>query len=295
MPIYKPQPVAALKFDQIPARCQKGAMMIAALAFPPFDPIAFSVGPFAVHWYALAYVAGLLFATWYLKRLVTFPKLWGAVRPTLSVQQVDDLFLWFLLGVIGGGRLGYVLFYKPLFYLSNPLEIFKTWDGGMSFHGGFLGVVIACWIWGRKHGVTLDRLLDLGAAVTPVGLGLGRLANFINAELWGRATDVPWAVVFPGQSEGRHPSQLYEAMLEGVVLFAAVRIATHYFSALQHPGRAAGLFALGYGLSRIFVEFFREPDQHLGYFGGIFTLGMLLSLPLVFIGIWLLLRARPRP
>jgi phosphatidylglycerol---prolipoprotein diacylglyceryl transferase len=266
--------------------------MFAALAFPPLNPIAFSIGPFAIHWYALAYVAGLLFASWYLKRLVTFPKLWGAYRPTLAIQQVDDLFLWFLIGVIGGGRLGYVLFYKPAFYFSHPLEIFKTWDGGMSFHGGFLGVVIACWLYGRKHAIGLDRLLDLGAAVSSVGLGLGRLANFINAELWGRPSDMPWAVIFPGDSFGRHPSQLYEALLEGLVLFVVVRIATHRYAALQYPGRAAGIFALGYGLSRIFVEYFREPDAQLGYFAGFITMGMILSLPLVIIGIWLLVRSR---
>jgi phosphatidylglycerol---prolipoprotein diacylglyceryl transferase len=266
--------------------------MFATLAFPPLNPIAFSIGPFAIHWYALAYVAGLLFASWYLKRVVTFPKLWGAFRPTLTIQQVDDLFLWFLVGVIGGGRLGYVLLYKPAFYFSHPQEIFKTWDGGMSFHGGFLGVVIACWLYGRKHGIGLDRLLDLGAAVSSVGLGLGRLANFINAELWGRPSDMPWAVIFPGDSFGRHPSQIYEALLEGLVLFIVVRIATHRFSALQYPGRASGIFALGYGVSRIFVEYFREPDAQLGYFAGFITMGMILSLPLVVIGIWLLTRSR---
>jgi phosphatidylglycerol---prolipoprotein diacylglyceryl transferase len=266
--------------------------MFAAIPFPPLDPIAISVGPFAVHWYALAYVAGLLFATWYIKRLVTFPKLWGATRPTLTPEQVDDLFLWFLVGVIGGGRLGYVLLYKPMFYLSHPLEIFKTWDGGMSFHGGFLGVVFACWMWGWRNDVRLDRLLDLGAAVSPVGLGLGRIANFINAELWGRPSDMPWAVVFPGDSVGRHPSQLYEAALEGLVLFIVVRIATHRFHVLQHPGRAAGIFAAGYGISRIFAEYFREPDAHLGYFANVFTMGMILSLPLVLVGFWLLARSR---
>lgn len=266
--------------------------MIAAIAFPPLNPIAFSIGPVSVHWYALAYIVGLLFASWYLKRLVTFPKLWGAYRPTLTMQQVDDLFLWFLFGVIGGGRLGYVLFYKPAFYFSNPLEIFKTWDGGMSFHGGFLGVVVACWFYGRKHGMRLDSLLDLGAAVTPVGLGLGRIANFINAELWGRPSDMPWAVIFPGDSFGRHPSQLYEALLEGLVLFVVVRIASHHFAALQYPGRAAGIYAVGYGLSRIFVEHFREPDAQLGYFAGFITMGMILSFPLVAIGMWLLIRSR---
>jgi phosphatidylglycerol---prolipoprotein diacylglyceryl transferase len=266
--------------------------MFAAVPFPNINPIAFSIGPFAVHWYALAYVVALLFAGWYIKQLVTFPKLWGANKPTMTVQQVDDLFVWFLIGVIGGGRLGYVLLYKPMFYLSNPLEIFKTWDGGMSFHGGFLGVVVACWFWGHKHGAGLDRLLDLGAAATPVGLGLGRLANFINAELWGKPTDAPWAVMFPGQSVGRHPSQIYEFILEGVLLFIAIRIGTHRFGFLKYPGRAAGLWALWYGLSRIFVEFFREPDEHIGYIAGFATMGMIYSLPLVAIGIWLLLRSR---
>lgn len=267
-------------------------MNLAAIAFPDLDPVVFSFGPFVVRWYALAYVAGLLFAVWYLKRLVNTPRLWGANAPTLTVQQVDDLFLWFLVGVIGGGRLGYVLFYKPLFYLQQPLDILRTWDGGMSYHGGFLGVVLACLVYGRRHGIRLDRLLDLGAAVTPVGLGLGRLANFINGELWGRVTDVPWAVVFPGQSVGRHPSQLYEAFLEGLVLFVIVRIATHSFGALKHPGRAAGLYALSYGLFRIFSESLREPDAHLGYLAGFLTMGMILSLPLVAVGIWLLLRSR---
>jgi phosphatidylglycerol:prolipoprotein diacylglycerol transferase len=168
------------------------------------------------------------------------------------------------------------------------------WQGGMSFHGGFLGVVVALLIYGRRHGVTLDRLLDLGAAATPVGLGLGRLANFINGELYGRPGDVPWAMIFPADplQVPRHPSQLYEAVLEGLVLFLVIRIATHRFQALAHPGRASGLFALGYGLSRVVVEFFREPDAQLGYFAGFLTMGMLLSLPLVAVGIWLLLRSR---
>jgi phosphatidylglycerol---prolipoprotein diacylglyceryl transferase len=267
-------------------------MMIAALQFPALDPVAFHVLSWPIHWYALAYVAGLLFASWYLKHIVTFPKLWGALRPTLTVQQVDDLFLWSIIGVIGGGRLGYVLFYKPQFYFSNPVEILKTLDGGMSFHGGFLGVVVACYLFARKNSIQFDRLLDLAAAVSTVGLGLGRVANFINAELWGRPSDAPWAVVFPGDSFGRHPSQIYEALLEGLLLFVIVRIATHHFGALQKPGRAAGIFAVGYGLSRIFVEYFREPDAHLGYFGGFVTMGMVLSLPMVVAGLWLLLRSR---
>jgi phosphatidylglycerol:prolipoprotein diacylglycerol transferase len=252
------------------------------------------VGPFAVRWYALAYIAGLVFASWYMKRLVSNSRLWGKVKPSMTVPQVDDFFLWSVLGVVAGGRLGYVLFYKPLHYLANPLEILQMWDGGMSFHGGFLGVVAVCYFYGRRIGTSLDRMLDLGAASVPVGLGLGRLANFINSELWGRPTDVPWAVVFPQDPAQfpRHPSQLYEAVLEGLVLFVLVRIATHRHGALRYPGRASGIFALVYGLSRILVEFFREPDSHLGYFAGFITMGMILSLPLCAVGVWLLLRSR---
>jgi phosphatidylglycerol---prolipoprotein diacylglyceryl transferase len=267
-------------------------MMIAAFTFPNFDPVAFKLIWFPVRWYALAYVAGLLFALWYIKKLVSLPKLWGALRPTLTLQQADDIFLWFLIGVIVGGRLGYVLLYKPMFYLTHPFDILRTMDGGMSFHGGFLGVVIICMIYGWRNGIGLDRLLDLGAAATPVGLGLGRFANFINAELWGRVTDVPWGVVFPGQVMARHPSQLYEAALEGIVLFFLMRIATHRFGVLQHAGRASGIYALFYGCVRIFVEFFREPDSFIGYYGGFMTWGMVLSLPMVLVGIWLLWRSR---
>ncbi|QIG46476.1 prolipoprotein diacylglyceryl transferase [Nordella sp. HKS 07] len=264
------------------------------LEFPNIDPVAFSIGPFAVRWYALAYIAALLFAIWYAKRLVSTQALWAGRQPTATPSQIDDLFVWIALGVILGGRLGYVLFYNPLHFLTNPLDIFRMWEGGMSFHGGFLGVVVALYAFGKKHGMTLDRLLDLGAAATPVGLGLGRLANFINGELYGRAGSAPWTMIFPNDplQVPRHPSQLYEAALEGLVLFLVIRIATHRYQALSHPGRASGLFALGYGLSRIIVEFFREPDAQLGYFCGFITMGMILSLPLVAIGIWLLVRSR---
>jgi phosphatidylglycerol---prolipoprotein diacylglyceryl transferase len=271
------------------------ALFPAVLPFPPVDPVLFEIGPFAVRWYALAYIAGLVFASWYMKRLVSNPALWGRVKPSMSVPQVDDFFLWSVLGVVLGGRLGYVLFYKPLHYLTHPHEIAMMWDGGMSFHGGFLGVVAVSYLYGRRIGTSLDRMLDLGAASVPVGLGLGRLANFINSELWGRPTDVPWAFVFPLDQLQlpRHPSQLYEAVLEGLLLFVAVRIATHRYGALQFAGRASGIFALGYGLSRILVEFFREPDPFLGYFAGVFTMGMVLSVPLCLVGVWLLLRSRP--
>jgi phosphatidylglycerol---prolipoprotein diacylglyceryl transferase len=266
--------------------------MIAALAFPDISPNAISIGPLVVKWYGLGYVAGLLFATWYMKRLVANLGLWGKLTPSMTKPQIDDMFIWFFLGVVAGGRLGYVLFYNPAKYLAEPIEIFKVWDGGMSFHGGFIGVVVACYFYGRKIGTSLDRMLDLGAASVPVGLGLVRVANFINAELFGRASEVPWAVIFPGETFGRHPSQLYEAILEGLVLFFAVRVATHRYQALAHPGRASGVFALGYGAARIFVELFRVPDAQIGYLFGFLTMGMMLSLPLVFVGIWLLWRSR---
>lgn len=274
-----------------------GAASLAVLPYPGIGPVAFEIGPFAVRWYALAYIVGLVFASWYIKRLVETPRLWGAVKPTMTPAQIDEFFIWMVLGVVLGGRLGYVLFYKPWFYLTHPLDILRIWDGGMSFHGGFLGVVVACLLFGRRIGASLDRMLDLGAASVPVGLGLGRLANFVNGELWGRPTGVPWAFVFPHDTLQlpRHPSQLYEAVLEGLFLFVAVRIATHHYGALQHPGRASGIFALGYGLSRILVEWFREPDPFLGYFAGGLTMGMILSLPLCAVGIWLLLRSRRDP
>ncbi len=264
------------------------------MPFPPLDPVLFSLGPFELRWYALAYIAGLLFAAWYMKRLVVNQTLWGTRQPTMTPLQIDDFFVWTVLGVVLGGRLGYVLFYNPLQYLAHPGEIVKMWDGGMSFHGSFLGCVVAAWIYGRKIGAGLDAMLDLGAASVPVGLGLGRIANFINQELWGRASDMPWAVIFPDDPRHlpRHPSQIYEALLEGFILFLAVRLATHRFGALKYPGRASGIFALGYGLSRIFVEFFREPDSQLGYFAGFLTMGMMLSLPLIAVGLWLLARSR---
>jgi phosphatidylglycerol---prolipoprotein diacylglyceryl transferase len=268
--------------------------MFAAIPFPNISPNAIELGPFIVKWYGLGYVAGLLFATWYMKRLVANTVLWGRLQPSMTALQIDSMFVWFFIGVVGGGRLGYVLFYNLPKYMAAPLDVFKFWDGGMSFHGGFLGVVVACYFYGKKVGMGLDRMLDLGAASVPPALGFVRVANFINAELYGRATDVPWAVIFPGESFGRHPSQLYEAILEGLLLFIAVRIGTNKYQALAHPGRASGIFALGYGLSRIIVEYFREPDKQLGYLLGTdsITMGMILSLPLVIVGIWLLLRSR---
>jgi phosphatidylglycerol---prolipoprotein diacylglyceryl transferase len=195
--------------------------------------------------------------------------------------------------VVLGGRLGYVLFYNLPHYSSHPLAILEVWHGGMSFHGGFLGVIAASWLFSRSQRIPLDRLLDVAAAGVPIGLGLGRLANFINGELYGRPTSLPWAMVFPnGGPEPRHPSQLYEALLEGLVLFIVIKIATDRYHALVRPGLVAGIFALGYGLARFFVEFFREPDAQIGPVIGFLTAGMLLSVPLMVIGIWLIHRAR---
>jgi phosphatidylglycerol:prolipoprotein diacylglycerol transferase len=267
---------------------------LAVLTFPRIDPVVFSLGPFSVRWYALAYVAGLLFAMWYMKRLVSTPALWNGRQPTATAQQIDDLFLWAFLGVVAGGRIGYVLFYGLDQQLQDPLYVFRTLDGGMSFHGGFFGVILASYLFGQRHHIRLDGLLDLGAASTAVGLGLGRLGNFINGELYGRVSDAPWAMVFPADpgQQPRHPSQLYEFLLEGVVLFLVVNIGVHRFKILARPGLASGLYALTYGLSRIVVESVREPDKQMGYYGGVFTMGMILSLPVVAIGVWLLIRAR---
>jgi phosphatidylglycerol:prolipoprotein diacylglycerol transferase len=265
----------------------------AIVAFPDIDPVAFKIGPFEARWYALAYVMGLILGFWYMKRLIREPLLWEGGPPAATPAQIDDLFLWATLGVILGGRLGYVLFYDPVYFARHPVDIIKLWQGGMSFHGGFLGVIIACWAFANAQKLRLDQLLDLAAASVPLGLGLGRLANFVNGELYGRVTDVPWAMIFPqGGPLPRHPSQLYEAFLEGGLLFAIGRIATHSFHALAYPGRLAGIFALSYGLMRILVEFFREPDVHIGVIAGFATRGMILSLPLILIGIWLILRPR---
>jgi phosphatidylglycerol:prolipoprotein diacylglycerol transferase len=265
----------------------------AVIPFPEIDPEIFRIGPLALRWYGLAYAGGILFAMWYMKRLVETPRLWGSYPPTATGREIDDMFLWQLAGVVLGGRLGYLLFgYGWDQLAADPFYAFRIWEGGMSFHGGFFGVIACTFIYARMKHLRLDGLLDLGAAATPVGLGLGRLANFINAELYGRVTDVPWAMVFPGAGPlPRHPSQLYELLLEGVLLFAVVNYAVWRRKALQWPGLAAGVFSLIYGISRILVETVREPDSQLGSLGGL-TMGMALSVPMIAIGIWLIVRAR---
>jgi phosphatidylglycerol:prolipoprotein diacylglycerol transferase len=268
---------------------------LAALPFPNIDPVIVNLGPLAIHWYGVGYIVGILFAWWYAKRLITNPKLWADGVLPMKPEDLDDFIVWAAIGVVVGGRTGYVLFYDLPRYLANPLDIFAVWQGGMSFHGGLLGTVLAMVLFARKRGILTWSLLDVVAAGVPVGLGLVRLANFINSELWGKATDVPWAFVFPnGGPDPRHPSQIYEALLEGLVLFIVLRILTHSFLKLKTPRFVGGAFICGYGLSRIFVEFFREPDAQLGYLLGTgwLTMGMVLSFPMILLGLWAIMRAR---
>ena len=255
------------------------------IAYPRFDPIALSVGPLSIRWYGLMYLVGFA-GGWLLGR-------WRASRPGSGWKphEVDDLVAMCMFGVVLGGRLGYVLFYEPATYLANPLEALKIWNGGMSFHGGLLGVVFCFWLHARKTGRSFWNVSDFIAPLVPIGLGAGRMGNFINAELWGRTTSVPWAMVFPGWEAGpypRHPSQLYEFGLEGVVLFTLLFV----FSARKRPaGAVAGMFALWYGVFRFLIEFVREPDAHLGQVALGMTMGQLLSLPLILFGAFLLWRA----
>ena len=258
------------------------------IAYPVIDPVLISIGPFPIRWYALAYIAGLILGWAYAQYLVRQPELWGP-QPRPDAACVDDLLVYSALGVILGGRLGYVLFYNPAFYFAHPLDIFQVWQGGMSFHGGFAGTVVAVYFLAKRRGLPVLRLGDVVYAVVPIGLFLGRIANFIKPELWGRPADVAWAMVFPGGGPfARHPSQLYEAALEGVALFLILNAAVR-LGALRRPGLVTGIFATGYGVARIICEFFREPDPQLGFLFGGATMGMLLSLPLIAAGVLLIL------
>lgn len=341
-------------------------MIFEAIQFPNLDPAAltvpaiFGLGPLHLRWYALAYIAGLVLGWRWMVWLIRRDRLWAPGQPALSVPQADDFLFWATLGVILGGRIGYILFYKPDMIWRNPAETLQIWQGGMSFHGGLIGVALAAlwftrqvhvdeaqyaalaakravaqapggkesdytrfgdkWIQkgvseelrakARTQKVDLLRLGDLAAAAAPIGLFFGRIANFINGELWGRHTNVPWGVVFPeggynwttrewvflGTEQARHPSQLYEATLEGLVLFTIINVATLRFDSLRRPGMNAGLFLVLYGLSRTVLETVREPDAHMpDALRGYITMGMLLSIPMMLIGAWLIRRALMRP
>lgn len=270
--------------------------MLFVLPFPAIDPTLVEIGPFAIRWYALAYIVGILIGWWYAKRLVSNPRLWGPAGAPMKPIDIDDLVVWATLGIIVGGRLGYVLFYDFGLFLAQPWQILQVWNGGMSFHGGFLGTVVAMVLFARARKIPTWSLIDVVAPSVTFGLLFGRIANFINGELWGRPTDVAWAFIFPhADGQPRHPSQLYEASLEGLVLFLVLRYFTHSQLRLRQPGFVSAIFAIGYGLARIFSEFFREPDIQIGYFSGGLTMGMLLSLPLVLAGIILLVVASRRP
>lgn len=259
--------------------------MTLAIAFPQIDPVLIEIGPFAIRWYALAYIFGLVAGWQYMRRLVRRPG-WR-----LSATDIDDLLLYVTLGVVLGGRLGYVLFYRPGHYLTHPLEALAVWEGGMAFHGGLLGVAVAVALFARLRARSFFELCDALAPAVPIGLFLGRIANFINGELYGRTSDVPWAMVFPGGGpEPRHPSQLYEAGLEGVLLFLVLAWFAWRPRGPGSDGRLAGIFLLGYGLARSFAELFRQPDAHLGFLLGGLTMGQLLSLPLIAVGVWLIAR-----
>ncbi|MFC7703205.1 prolipoprotein diacylglyceryl transferase [Plastorhodobacter daqingensis] len=292
--------------------------MLAAIPFPDLSPELFTIRfgnfEFALRWYALAYIAGLLFGWRLVVALMKRPALWpGQVAP-MQPAQVEQLLTWVILGVILGGRLGFVLFYQPGYYISYPSQILRIWEGGMAFHGGFLGVVVATILFCRRNGIPMLQTADAMAVATPIGLMLGRLANFVNAELWGRPTTQPWGVIFPGEAAqscpwdwvgpcARHPSQLYQAMGEGLFLFLLLAFLVWRLGWLRQPGRVLGAFLAGYGLARFVVEFFRQPDAQfvapgnplghalqLGEAG--LTMGQLLSLPMIAFGIALILLAR---
>jgi len=266
--------------------------ILAVIPYPSIDPVAVRLGPIAVRWYALSYVAGLLCAWWLVRRVGA-----GGRNPIMSKRDADDLLMWATLGVVLGGRLGYVLFYKPGYYIYHLSEVLALWRGGMSFHGGLLGVILVSILFGRARGLDVYAVGDRAALAAPIGLFFGRLANFINGELWGRPSTVSWAMIFPDPRAGgvpRHPSQLYEAALEGIVLFTLLLLAMRFLHSFKRPGEIGGLFLFGYGVARTTCEFFREPDAHLGFLFAGATMGQLLSLPMIAAGIWLVWNARRR-
>jgi phosphatidylglycerol---prolipoprotein diacylglyceryl transferase len=272
-------------------------LVLPILPFPAINPVLIHLGPLAVRWYALAYIVGIIAGWFYARALIASERLWGGPAP-FTVIDFDDFVIWITLGIILGGRTGYVLFYNFPHFAAHPIQILELWNGGMSFHGGVLGCLIAIVLFALRRGIPMLSLGDVTATVAPIGLCLGRIANFINGELWGRPSDVPWAMIFPnGGPVPRHPSQLYEAALEGVVLFIVLGLLVRA-GALKRPGVVTGAFALGYGVARIICEFFREPDVQLGFLWGGLTMGMLLCIPLVLGGMALLavaLKREPKP
>jgi phosphatidylglycerol---prolipoprotein diacylglyceryl transferase len=273
--------------------------LVLTLPFPDIHPVAFAIGPLfgygpvLVRWYGLAYMAGLLLGWLYIKRLLDTARLWPGDTAPFASLRADDLLLYMTAGVILGGRLGSVLLYEPGLYFQDPIQILYIWEGGMAFHGALLGTGLAIWLFARNNRVSLRSTMDLCAAAVPLGLLFGRIANFINGELWGRPTTMPWAMAFPKAGDiPRHPSQLYEAALEGLALFLVLRYLTHHRLALKTPGLVTGVFLAGYGVARSFCEFFREPDAKHALTSGLLTPGIAYSIPMIILGAWFILRAR---
>jgi len=251
------------------------------IPFPNINPVALSLGPIAITWYGISYAVSMLIGWRYARYLTKF-----SPDRNLNLAVIDELLSWMILGIILGGRLGYVCFYEPLRYLQDPFSIVAVWKGGMSFHGGLLGVILGVWLFSRRYKVNFYCLMDIIACLIPIGLFLGRLANFINGELYGRPTGQLWGMIFPnGGPLLRHPSQLYEAALEGILLFIFLNIIALKYRALSYVRLLSGAFLLGYGTLRIFVECFREADENWGYLLNIITMGQVLSLPMVFLGV----------
>jgi len=285
------------------------------LTFPEFDPVLIHLGPLPIRWYALAYVAGIVLGWIYAARILKSDRVWAPGKPPLAGPQLDDLILWITLGIILGGRFGYALFYKPVMFLQlftgsslgERLELLQLWTGGMSFHGGMLGCTLAVLIYAWRTKANALSIGDMALAAAPIGLLFGRMANFVNGELWGRTTDVPWAIRFcnarieqmygfcPAGNEPRHPSQLYEAGLEGVLLFIVLGLAVWKWKLLAKPGYVTGLFLVGYGASRALLENVRQPDAGMENFPLGLTMGMMLSIPMILVGAWLIHRAWKRP
>lgn len=261
--------------------------MLLAIPFPDLDPVALALGPISIKWYGLAYAAGIAFALWYCSRLARN----SGTRPT--VDDLGDFVVWAAGGILIGGRLFSILFYNLDTYIADPLETFRVWHGGMSFHGGLTGVIVAILAFSWRRGFSPFALGDLVACAAPVGLFLGRLANFVNAELWGRPTDLPWAMIFPTDPAGlpRHPSQLYQATLEGVLLFTAIFFLARSPAVRARTGTLSGAFLIGYAIARMVGEFFRQPDAQLGFLAFGTTMGQILSMPMLIIGVWIVLRA----
>ncbi len=270
-----------------------------AIAFPSFlDPVIIRLGPVALHWYGFGYVVGILFAWWYAQRLLKKQSLWHANQPPMDNQTIGDFVVWSAISVVVGGRLGQVLVWDPIYYFSHPNAIIAVWDGGMSFHGGLVAIIIAMIWFARKNNISIQAIFDIIAAGAPIGIGIVRICNFINQELWGNITTYPWAVCFPLDPYylPRHPSQLYEAFMEGFLLFIILFILIFAFKALKRPGAVSGTFIIGYAIARSISEVYRAPQEDPEWFSTLFhsmgfTYGMALSLPMLVLGFYLLFRA----